>query len=288
MSVSSPEVFSAEYAGACFGVSRALDLTLKTAESAEGRVFTLGPLIHNPLVTQELAKKGIRALDENDIEHLLPTDTVILRTHGITKALYTRISKRTTHIVDATCPFVKNVHTEAQAFEAQGYEVVIAGEPKHPETLGIQGQVQKAFIVEDANDLSSDLIGKKVGIVAQTTQTHEMLNSIVSAVKVHASEVVVKDTICDATKKRQEATEKLAQEVDCMLIIGGKNSANTTRLYEIASRYTLACYIENPEEISAKDFAKFAKIGISAGASTPVAHIKRVRDILKNSSKNTT
>lgn len=287
MSLDSPEVFSAEYAGACFGVSRALELALKTAESAQGRVFTLGPLIHNPLVTQELSHKGISVLEEPDIEHLLPTDTVILRTHGITKTLYARISERTSYIVDATCPFVKNVHTEAQTFEAKGYEVVIAGEPKHPETLGIQGQVQNAYIVECANDLSTDLIGKKVGIVAQTTQTHEMLEKIVSAAKTIASEVVLKDTICDATKKRQEATEKLAQNVDCMLIIGGKNSANTKRLYEISSRHTKTFYIENPEEVSAKDFANFAKIGISAGASTPLAHITRVRDILNSSSKNT-
>lgn len=265
----------AEHAGACYGVNRALELARGCALEHAEPVHTLGPLIHNPIVVEELAEQGVglaQSLDEID------RGSVIIRSHGVVPQVIEDARARGLSVVDATCPYVKKVHKAASNLVHEGYDLIIVGESGHPEVEGIVGHAEgKAHVVASPQDLDGLMLGKRVGVVVQTTQTAANLSAVVAALAPLVSELRVVNTICAATSERQRAAASLASEADIMIVVGGKNSGNTRRLAQICHA---ACpkthHIEDATELDRSWFDGARLIGITAGASTPQAHIERV------------
>lgn len=265
----------AEHSGACYGVNRALELARRCALEHAEPVHTLGPLIHNPIVVEELAEQGVelsQSLDEID------RGSVIIRSHGVVPQVIEDARARGLSVVDATCPYVKKVHKAASNLVHEGYDLIIVGESGHPEVEGIVGHAEgKAHVVASPQDLDGLTLGKRVGVVVQTTQTAANLSAVVAALAPLVSELRVVNTICAATSERQRAAASLASEADIMIVVGGKNSGNTRRLAQICHA---ACqkthHIEDAAELDRSWFDGARLIGITAGASTPQAHIERV------------
>lgn len=269
------EVRIAREAGACYGVERALELTMDAANSCKGPVYTLGPLIHNPRVVSNLEVIGVRVAKSPD---RAAGGTLILRTHGVTPDEERQAKECCERVIDATCPFVKRCHRAAERLAKSGYQVVIVGEKGHPEVEGTLGHVPDAVILSDKDEVDDYPTWGRVGVVVQTTQSRSNLDAVVGALEARAEEVVVVNTICEATSGHQGAAAELAGEVDVMLVVGGKNSANTTHLAEIAARICPRTYhIESEDEIEASWFENAASIGITAGASTPAVQIAAVK-----------
>jgi len=269
------QVQVAEHAGFCFGVKRAVEMVEKILKE-NGQVFSCGPLIHNPQVIEELKKKGFCVV-ENPQE--IPVGAVfIIRSHGITPELVKQIKKRKARIVDATCPFVKKAQKIARDFYSQGWQVVICGDPLHAEVIGINAQTQNtALIFDDSSKVPSDISGKRIGILCQTTQKIALLKEIIQKLLENNKSLVIENTIClDSSTKQQEAVD-LAKKVDLMIVVGGKNSSNTTKLAQLSrSTGTKTFHIETEKELK-KDWLKgVKKVGLTAGASTPQKAIERV------------
>lgn len=264
----------ADYAGACYGVQRALDLVKNVADEAQGPVRTLGPLIHNPQVVAELEGKGVTVTED------VPEDegsTLVLRTHGVVPAVESLAHERGLAVVDATCPYVKRAHRAAERLHAQGYQVIVVGESGHPEVEGILGHADGAVAVAGVEAARTLELGKKVGVVVQTTQAKATLDEVVSYLMGEVGEVCVVNTICEATSERQQAAAKLAEASEAMVVIGGRNSANTTRLAEICKRSCERTYhVETPGELKASWFEGIGSIGVTAGASTPASQIEQL------------
>ncbi len=277
----SVKVIVAPHAGFCFGVERAIELAEEASKYTKSgkKVFTFGPLIHNPQEVKRLRSLGVDVLKD---ENLLDKDTVlILRSHGIPPQKEKMLKERGVEIVDATCPYVKAVHEAVQKLVKEGYFVVLVGEKNHPEVLGTWGYLEESggegIIVETLEDLKPALNKPKVGIIAQTTQNEQFFKEVVGEVAVWVNEVKVINTICNATSVRQEEVRELAPKVDVMIIIGGKNSGNTTRLYKIAKSLNPRSYhIETAEELKREWFKDAKTVGVSAGASTPKWIIEKV------------
>lgn len=265
----------AEHAGACYGVNRVLQLARGCALEHAEPVHTLGPLIHNPIVVEELAEQGVglaQSLDEID------RGSVIIRSHGVVPQVIEDARARGLSVVDATCPYVKKVHKAASNLVHEGYDLIIVGESGHPEVEGIVGHAEgKAHVVASPQDLDGLTLGKRVGVVVQTTQTAANLSAVVAALAPLVSELRVVNTICAATSERQRAAASLASEADIMIVVGGKNSGNTRRLAQICHAACLKTHhIEDAAELDQSWFGGARLIGITAGASTPQAHIERV------------
>lgn len=265
----------AEHAGACYGVNRALELARGCALEHAEPVHTLGPLIHNPIVVEELAEQGVglsQSLDEID------RGSVIIRSHGVVPQVIEDARARGLSVVDATCPYVKKVHKAASNLVHEGYDLIIVGESGHPEVEGIVGHAEgKAHVVASPQDLDGLTLGKRVGVVVQTTQTAANLSAVVAALAPLVSELRVVNTICAATSERQRAAASLASEADIMIVVGGKNSGNTRRLAQIChASCPKTHHIEDAAELDRSWFDGARLIGITAGASTPQAHIERV------------
>ena len=270
------KVLRAKNAGACYGVQRALDLAQEAAQTAE-RAYTLGPPIHNPLVVADLQKQGVfvaETLDE------VEGGTVIIRSHGVTPEVRDEVNASGFDVVDATCPHVDRAQRAAAELAAQGCRVIVVGEPGHPEVEGLRAYAKregaKVDVVASPDEVPQDL-RDPIGIVVQTTQRRENLDAVVEAVRAQGIDPVVKRTICSATRQRQDAAAELAAQVDAMVVIGGRNSSNTTRLAEIcAARCDRSFHIESAEEIEPAWFEGCSTVGVSAGASTPEAQIDDV------------
>lgn len=256
--------------GFCYGVERSLASAMETLDKIQGPVYTFGPLIHNPQVVARLEEKGIRIIHK---AQEIDKGTVIIRSHGITKDEMESLKAKGVDIIDATCPNVKKVHKYAQFLSQQGYITLIVGDKDHPEVEGIRSFVrERAFVVSSREDVVRLGLKKnaKIGIVCQTTQSMENFREIVSACLNAFKELRIFNTICDATARRQEESVQVAKNVDCMLVIGGYNSANTRRLAELCQKVQPRTYhIETTEDIKSHWVRDTKKIGITAGASTP-------------------
>lgn len=267
----------AAHAGTCYGVQRALDLAIRAGESAtdESPVHTYGPLIHNPLVVDELASKHVQLAESLD---QVDRGALIIRAHGVVPAVVEAAEAKSLQVVDATCPYVLKVHRAVERLCADGYQVLVVGEAGHPEVDGIIGHAGPgSVVVSDASELDALELSSKVGVVVQTTQTLDKLQAVVATLLSRCRELKVVNTICKATSERQLAARELAGRVDAMVVIGGKNSGNTRRLAEICSR---ACgksvHVERPDELDPQFFEGVRTVGITAGASTPQTHIDAV------------
>ncbi|MBC7287958.1 MAG: 4-hydroxy-3-methylbut-2-enyl diphosphate reductase [Armatimonadetes bacterium] len=256
------------HAGFCFGVRRAIRLA-EEATAQRGQVYSLGPLIHNRQAVERLRDLGLIPVES--IDEVPDAAPVMIRTHGAGPALVREAQQRGHEIVDATCPFVARAHKSARRFHEQGYQVFVLGDRSHPESLGIVEYTGgEAIIVEEPEEIDQLDLAPRVAIVCQTTQRFDRLQALVQAVLPRVQELLVANTICDATTQRQQASEALAHEADVMLVVGGYHSANTRRLYEICSATGTPTYhIEVPEEIRAEWVSGARTVGITAGASTP-------------------
>ena len=275
------KVVRAEKAGACYGVQRALDLAMDAVEG-EGRAYTLGPLIHNPGVVKDLEAHGVFVADSLDDIH---DGTIIIRSHGVTPDVHDAVMARGLPVIDATCPHVERAQKAAAELARKGCRVIVVGEAGHPEVEGLVAHARreglKVDVVPSPDDVPDDLRAP-IGVVVQTTQRRENLDAVVERIVAQGIEPEVKRTICTATSQRQDAAAALASTVDAMVVIGGRNSSNTTRLAEICER---ACaqsfHVESVEELEPAWFEGCETVGVTAGASTPESQIEAVVERLR-------
>jgi 4-hydroxy-3-methylbut-2-enyl diphosphate reductase len=268
------EIVVARYAGYCYGVERALRLTGEALEGAPSPVATLGPIIHNPSVVGSLRDRGVDVVEDVDDA---ASGTLIVRTHGVSADVIEHARSRHLNVVDATCPFVSVAQRKAAQLREAGYAVVILGERDHPEVVGLQGFAgPDAVVVEDAAGLPLERLGgRRVGVVVQTTQTRANLSALAAALAPVARELLVFNTVCDATEKRQRAACELADEVDVVVVVGGRNSANTARLAQLcAAIEPRTHHIESAAELRPEWLQGARHIGVTAGASTPDEEIE--------------
>ncbi len=261
------EVFLADKAGFCFGVKRAINTAFEAA--GKGRVYCLGPLIHNPQEVERLLREGVETVD--DFAALKPGDSLIIRSHGVPPRVLAQARDMGLTIIDLTCPFVGKAQRDAEALHQEGYQVVVVGEKKHPEVQSILGYAgEDAVVVETAEDIESLKLQARLGVVAQTTQSYSNFSEIVLKLLRLSKELKVFNTICSSTKERQEAARILASQVDVMLVVGGRNSANTSRLASVCRQEGKPTYhIEVADEIRPEWLVGVNTVGVTAGASTP-------------------
>ncbi|MGE5582627.1 MAG: 4-hydroxy-3-methylbut-2-enyl diphosphate reductase [Bacillota bacterium] len=268
------EIILAETAGFCFGVKRALELIRGALKSAEP-IYSLGPLIHNPGVVRELAEKGLKVV--NNIEEI-PSGRVVICSHGAGPQIYQKALSQGLKITDATCPFVKNVQQLAVLLHEQSYQIIIVGEKDHAEVKGVLDSVDgEAIVVSNSRELPFTDIAPKVGLISQTTQDISNFQRIVAEVIPYVKEIRIFNTICLATSERQHEVAKLSSEVELMIVVGGKNSANTSRLVEISRRNGCPTFqVESAEEVERDWFSGVNRVGVTAGASTPDEQISSI------------
>lgn len=274
------KVIISQQAGVCFGVKRALDLVEEKSKISD-HIATLGPLIHNPQVVKKLEESGVKVV-KNIAE--FNEGTIVMPSHGVSQDIVDEAENNGLHVVDATCPFVANVHKKVKVLSQEGYTVVVVGDAGHSEVKAILSAAGEGALVisslEDAK--SNDWHNKRVGIVSQTTQAPERFGEVVGYIASYAKEVASYNTICYATYDRQNAARELAPSVDAMIVIGGYNSANTNRLVEICKESNLETYhIEVAEEIKDDWVKGKSVIGLTAGASTPSWIIEDVKNYLE-------
>jgi 4-hydroxy-3-methylbut-2-enyl diphosphate reductase len=262
------KVVVANPTGLCFGVRRAVE-ELENALRDGGRVFALGSPIHNPQEIARLETMGLVVVEDPDT---IPEGaTVFIRAHGVSPRVFETARKRAGRIVDGTCPFVRNAQERAELLSREGYFVVIVGDEDHPEVQGIRGYVTgEAEVLNDRKEISLPSRRDKIGIVCQTTQKETTLAGVVARVVPQVREIRVFNTICGATVARQDSVRRLAAEVDGIIIIGGRNSANTKKLFEIAQGAGApVLWVEHAQELDRGWLSDKAIIGVAAGASTP-------------------
>jgi small subunit ribosomal protein S1 len=278
------EIFVASSAGVCFGVERALNLSEKALKENQGPISSLGPLIHNPQVVEELSQKGLKIA--GDLTEV--SGTVVFRSHGVTTEVQRVAQEKNLKIIDATCPLVKVPQNFAKKLSQNGYFVVIVGDKDHPEIKGVRSYVSgdEAAVIKSAEEVDSLPDKEKVGVICQTTLKKKIFLDVVEKCQMRFKEVKVHNTICSATKDRQEAALELAQKVDCVVVIGGRNSSNTQKLFDICRDASTETYlIEEESELDPQWFVGKKKIGITAGASTPHVLIEKVQSSITQMTK---
>ena len=280
-------VILAKSAGFCFGVKRAVETVYREAQKGGQPIYTYGPIIHNEEVVADLEQKGVAVVHSVDELGENPKGTVIIRSHGVEKKIYDEIRALGFEIVDATCPFVLKIHRLVDQYSRDGYHVVIIGNDTHPEVEGIKGwSVPEQTTVignrEDAEkfSLSSE---KKVCIVSQTTFNYNKFQELVEIMTKKGYDITVLNTICNATEERQTEAAKIARDVDAMIVIGGRNSSNTQKLFEICkNECNNTYYIQTVKDLDITCFESIDSVGITAGASTPNNIIEEVQKNVRN------
>ena len=279
------EVTVAKSAGFCFGVKRAVDMVYQETEQG-GKVYTLGPIIHNEQVVEDLASKGVEVIDSPSDLKEMEGGTVIIRSHGVSEEIFQQLKQYDVKIVDATCPFVGKIHRTVQEKYQEGYQIIIIGNKDHPEVEGIQGWCKNdATVIETIEEAQKfqPIEEKKQCIVSQTTFNYKKFKDIVEIFHKKSYDILVVNTICNATEERQTEAGTIARQSDAMLVIGGKHSSNTQKLYEICSKECPNThFIQTLDDLDLEQFQSFRSVGITAGASTPNNIIKEVQSYVRN------
>ncbi|MEI2989071.1 MAG: bifunctional 4-hydroxy-3-methylbut-2-enyl diphosphate reductase/30S ribosomal protein S1 [Oscillospiraceae bacterium] len=279
------EIKVAKSAGFCFGVDRAVKLVYGELEKGNKSVATLGPIIHNADVVNDLTDKGVRIADS--VDDLKEGEKAVIRSHGVGKKIYEGLDQKGNSYIDATCPFVARIHKIVREKTEEGYFILIAGDKDHPEVQGIVGHCDENYYVfKDEDQLKSFFsknyknLEKKLAIVAQTTYNILIWGECLKVIPKDDENILVFDTICNATSQRQSDAALLSKEVDVMIVVGGKNSSNTIKLYNVCSENCPSYHIENADELYSLNLKNAEKIGITAGASTPAYIIKEVQNTM--------
>lgn len=278
------KIIRADYAGFCFGVKRAVNLAEQTAKSSEETVYSYGELIHNTQEVQRLQEQGVHVVD-----HLSQADhgKLIIRSHGVSERVMRQAQEQQLDIVDATCPFVRKIQKIVQDRYRQGYQVMIIGDKNHPEVIGINGwcEEQAEILLSEEELKQIRILNKPYVVVVQTTMPLSLFHTLERQIRTMIKDVEIHNTICTATKERQDAAMNLAKQVDAMIVIGGKKSSNTKKLAEITKKYCMTYLIETKEELCTQEMRNYQTIGITAGASTPDFVIEEVVRYLENFGK---
>ena len=282
------EVTVAKSAGFCFGVKRAVDTVYREIESGEKPVYTFGPIIHNEQVVEDLENRGVQVIHSEDELEGLSGGTVVIRSHGVSRDVCEKIEARGMKIVDATCPFVKKIHRIVDEEGRKGRHVVIIGSADHPEVQGIMGWASGPVTVMHTAEEAESFVpenGKPISIVAQTTFNYNKFKDLVEILckKRYDNNVLnilnILNTICNATEERQREAKNIAGEVDTMLVVGGRHSSNTQKLFEICKKECgNTYYIQTPVDLDSEMFQCSSCVGITAGASTPKKIIEEVQE----------
>ena len=282
------EVKVAKTAGFCFGVQRAVDKVYELIDSCQDRLFTLGPIIHNEEVVNDLEKKGVRVASEEELKTLPKGSTVVIRSHGVGKKVYDQLKECGLSYVDVTCPFVLKIHRIVEKESKAGSHIVIIGDPDHPEVVGICGWCIGSYTVICTKQDALDFVppeSKNVCIVSQTTFNYNKFKDLVEILskKRYDNTVLnilnILNTICNATEERQKEAKAIAGEVDTMLVVGGRHSSNTQKLFEICKKECEnTYYIQTPVDLDSDMFQCSSYVGITAGASTPKKIIEEVQE----------
>ena len=282
------EVKVAKTAGFCFGVQRAVDKVYELIDSCQDRLFTLGPIIHNEEVVNDLEKKGVRVASEEELKTLPKGSTVVIRSHGVGKKVYDQLKECGLSYVDVTCPFVLKIHRIVEKESKAGSHIVIIGDPDHPEVVGICGWCIGSYTVIRTKQDALDFVppeSKNVCIVSQTTFNYNKFKDLVEILRKKRYDNTVLNilnilnTICNATEERQREAKSIAGEVDTMLVVGGRHSSNTQKLFEICKKECEnTYYIQTPVDLDSEMFQCSSYVGITAGASTPKKIIEEVQE----------
>lgn len=279
----------AKTAGFCFGVNRAVDMVYNAIESGN-KVVTLGPIIHNPDVVNDMKSKGVRVV--SSVSEANFDETVVIRSHGVPYSVIEELKARGSGYIDATCPFVSRIHKIVREKSSEGVTILIAGDSSHPEVKGIVGNaLNEPFVFNDFADLkeifekNNNFLQKKVAIIAQTTYNNTLWGKCAEFIENNCEQPQIYNTICNATSDRQTEAAELAAKSDTMIVIGGKESSNTAKLCEICGGYCKCYHIENADELCGIDLSGSYSIGITAGASTPAYIIKEVQTLMSDNVK---
>ena len=286
------KVTLAKSAGFCFGVKRAVDTVYEQLEKSVSKnqpIYTFGPIIHNEEVVHDLEEKGVTVLESvEELEERAPQGgTVIIRAHGVEKGISGKIKELGYTLVDATCPFVLKIHRLVEKYSTDGAQIVIIGNEKHPEVKGIKSwslDPHTAVIStpEEAEKYQAES-GKKVCIVAQTTFNYNKFQELVEIINKKGYDIIVLNTICNATEERQTQSRALAKEVEAMIVVGGKSSSNTQKLFEICKNECAnTYYIQTIDDLDPAMLRTIDNVGITAGASTPNKIIEEVQNNVRN------
>ncbi|MEW6040320.1 MAG: 4-hydroxy-3-methylbut-2-enyl diphosphate reductase [Elusimicrobiota bacterium] len=269
----------AKKSGFCYGVKKAVERAESAPSKYPGEICTIGHLIHNRFEVERLAKMGISVRHSiNEVEG----GTLLVRTHGLSKGVMEKLHKKDIKIIDATCPFVKRIHNLVEELSSKGYNIIVVGEKNHPETIGIISySLTPVAVVESEEEINKIKLKQPVAVVSQTTQNVNRFAQLVEKIKKRFIDAKVYNTICNASAERQKNAEWLSRKVDVMIVIGGRDSANTRRLEEICSKFTKTYHIESADEIKSSWFKGIKCLGITAGASTPDWLISELTEKLK-------
>ena len=271
----------AETAGFCFGVERAVNTVYEEAGKGISSIYTLGPIIHNENVVSDLEKKGVKVIETLEELEALTGGTVVVRSHGVPESIYKLMDSKGIRYVDATCPFVKKIHNIVRDASGKGQFIIVTGDKDHPEVEGICGWCTGPDLIvvkssADAENINVD-ISRKICIVSQTTFNFEKFQEIVEIIRKKGYDIIVHNTICSATKERQREASELASCSDVMIVIGGRNSSNTQKLYNIClEKCANTYYIQTLDDLELRQLELFKNVGITAGASTPKNIIEEV------------
>ncbi len=275
------QIITAKSAGFCFGVKRAVDKVYEEAQNSDVPVYTFGPIIHNEEVVGDLEERGVHAVsDINELKHM-PKGTVVIRSHGVSKDIYDQIQSIGFKIVDATCPFVLKIHRFVKEYSEKGYHIIIIGNDSHPEVEGIKGwsNPQRTTVLQTKEEAVNFTLssGQKACIVSQTTFNYNKFQELVEIIRKKGYDIIVLNTICNATQERQVEAKRIASEVDAMIVIGGRHSSNTQKLFEICKNECAnTYYIQTLDDLDLTQFRSIDNVGITAGASTPNNIIEEV------------
>ena len=279
------EVILAKSRGFCFGVKRAVETVYEQAKKNGERIYTYGAVVNNEEVVSDLERKGVKVLKDRDELGKITTGTVIIRAHGVARDVYEQIESQGLTLIDATCPFVKRIHKIVEKESNDGKQIVVIGNPGHPEVEGIVGWCTSPAVVMDTVEEAQNFIpqeGKEVCIVSQTTFNYNKFQYIVEIFQKKDYNVTVANTICNATEERQKEAKEIAASVDAMIVIGGRHSSNTRKLYEICSKECPNTYfIQTLDDLHLELPKSVRLVGITAGASTPNNIIEEVQNYVR-------
>ncbi len=278
----------AKSAGFCFGVKRAVDtVNSEIAKATNKKIYTYGPIIHNEEVVNEFKAQGVDVIEEGmDLSGIQP-GTVIIRSHGVSREVQNNLMNSGFDVVDATCPFVKKIHRLVDEHSAAGYYILVVGNPSHPEVEGIVGWINGDDYKVISNDSNLSFLEnvkeRKICMVSQTTYNHRKFQDLVEIITEKGYDILVLNTICNATEERQVEASEISKEVDAMIVIGGKKSSNTQKLFEICKRECEdTYYIQTKDDLDLSVLQSIDNVGITAGASTPNKIIEEVQQYVRD------
>lgn len=274
------EITVAKTAGFCFGVKRAVEKVYDQIATGKKPIYTYGPIIHNEEVVRDLEEKGVQVINSKEELEALKEGVVVIRSHGVGREIYELLERQGLELVDATCPFVKKIHKIVREQCEAGRRVIIVGNEHHPEVEGIKGWGNEYTLAVESLEEFENLAlrpDEKLCIVAQTTFNYNKFQDLVEKISKTYYDILVLNTICNATEERQQEARKIAADVDAMIVIGGRHSSNTQKLFEICKEECKnTYYIQTLEDLDVHSMQSMSCVGITAGASTPNNIIEEV------------